>query len=180
MIEACTGEKRLEIDEKSDTINDFLLLTTGDVLFLLPLGCHRRYEPVVELVRFLKKYECAVPMRHLVLFVRAPSDTEFHHYVRLLLATHLDLSCDIANMIADEPKIFECLRHSEVEDPDLNHHPRPHHFFHLLPAQYLWALMAANVFNRKAAPVGVAPNELLSPQGRFLVLLSHAQTGKPE
>lgn len=154
-------------------------LITGDVSFLLPLGWNRDYQSVVELVHFVNKYECAVAISQLGLFVKIPSATEGHGFVRLLLAMYLDLKHDIANMIQDESKIFEWLRPSD--DPDSTTVTPPFDLFQLLPPRCLWALMAANVSNRQAAAVSVASDgELLCPKERFLVLLSHAQTGKPE
>lgn len=177
MIETCSGEKRLELDEGSSTIHHFLQLAAGGTSCIRFLALGQKYSSLLELIRFVKKYECAVAISQLDLHARIP-DGGCWSYLRLLLAVHFDMTDHIAHMINREPEVFSWLRPPDGPEPV---EMPPYDFFQLLPPRYLWALTAANVCNRQAAAVSVASDgSLLSPKERFLVLLSHADAGKSE
>lgn len=176
MIGTGSGEKRVELDEIGWTIDRFLQLTTGKVAFLSTLAVVPNWLRVLELVQFCKKYECAVAISHLEQYVRVRSEDKEVGYMRLLVATHLDLKHDIAAMIEKEPEIFEWLRPSD--DPHCVTRLPPYDLFRIIPQRHLWALMSADVSKRTKLPIG-PPHDIswFTPGERFLEML--AKTEQP-
>lgn len=59
MIETGSGEKHIELDETTTTIEQFLdLVTTGSTSFVVSETTSPDYAQALRLVNFLRKFEC--------------------------------------------------------------------------------------------------------------------------
>lgn len=180
MIGAGSGEKRVEkrveLDEKSSTIDWFLHLTTGDVSFLDTLAQTPDWPGTLELLYFVKKYDSASAINQLRLYLRMASPHEWNAHLRILIAMHLDLTHELADVVESEPGIFKWLRPSSTSP---HAELTPYDLFRIIPHRFLWALMTPDLF-RPRKPVRYYDSgfneEPLTPREGFLSLLS--QTGE--
>lgn len=171
MIETGSGEKRIELDETAATIEQFLdLVTTGSTSFVVktpPDSAQIDYAQAVNLVAFLRKFECQAAIGYLNQFVKTPSKCAQVNHLRLLTALHLGVPETCAEMLGNEPELFTWLHPAVRKDtlPQL----LPFEVFQYVPQRYLWALMAAGVHDQMHVPVVIqGVRNRKSPSERFL------------
>ena len=137
MIAAGSGEKRIELDETTRTIEDFLMFVTTGCARFASMDGRVRFDETVNLIAFLRKYGCDGIESHLRNYIRA--------------AMHLDMPDVVAELIRDSPEMFAWLDPAAPAPatPTADEwRPRrlAYAIFEHIPNRYLWALMAAGVF----------------------------------
>lgn len=173
MIETGSGEKHIELDETATTIDQFLdLVTTGSTSFVATKGASPDYAQAVRLVSFLRKFECQPAIGYLNQFVKAPSKSQDVNHLRLLTAMHLGLPETCAELVDNEPALFQWLHPATRKDTLLKQ--LPYEVFQLIPQRYLWALMAAGIHEESLVQVYVKSARKIvrmGPSQRFLHFL---------
>lgn len=153
MIAAGSGEKRIELDETTRTIEDFLMFVTTGCARFASMDGRVRFDETVNLIAFLRKYGCDGIESHLRNYIRAPwhGHSEDYKYLRMLAAMHLEMPDVVAELIRDSPEMFAWLDPAAPAPatPTADEwRPRrlAYAIFEHIPNRYLWALMAAGVF----------------------------------
>lgn len=145
MISSGSGEQRIVLDEKSGTINLFLqLVIDGATSFLSYTLGKPDYQPAVDIVYFLRKYECQAVLEQIkVLTMLPPVFFKPENIARLLIAMHLDLPEVVAMMIERNPTVFKWLlpSNSASERSEFVDYAA----FKYMPRQYVWALISADI-----------------------------------
>ncbi|EKD05554.1 hypothetical protein A1Q2_00168 [Trichosporon asahii var. asahii CBS 8904] len=140
-----SGEQRIVLDEKSGTINLFLqLVIDGATSFLSYTLGKPDYQPAVDIVYFLRKYECQAVLEQIkVLTMLPPVFFKPENIARLLIAMHLDLPEVVAMMIERNPTVFKWLlpSNSASERSEFVDYAA----FKYMPRQYVWALISADI-----------------------------------
>lgn len=142
MISTCSGPRRIELDEETRTIEDFLDFATAGTPTFAYRGDQFMFDDTVNLIAFLRKYDCQGTLQHLRYFMGLPEKDEDMYYVHMLAAMHMGMPDMVAELIRDRPELFAWLR------PERGNKRRNHleyDIFKHIPNRYLWALMAAGV-----------------------------------
>lgn len=176
MIETGSGEKHLELDETATTIEQFLdLVTTGSTSFVVSETTSPDYAQALRLVNFLRKFECQPATGYLSQFVKAFSKSQDVNFLRILTAMHLGLPQTCAELLDNEPALFQWLH--PVTRKDTLPKQLPFEVFQHIPQRYLWALIAAGIHDESQVPVYVKSSRKsvrMRPSERFLHFLEGA------
>ena len=178
MVETCSGEKRVELDEKDSTVDWFLRLSTGNVSFLEILCMKPNWSGTLELLHFVKKYDCAMATNQLKIYLRLQSTSPWNPHLRVLIAMHLNLTHEIANMIENEPDVFRWLRPSAFSSSETD--LPPYDLFCMIPHRYLWALSSPDVLPRTRSShyIRGSDHDALARRESFLCLLAQTENAK--
>lgn len=151
MIDAGSGTKRIELDEVSDTIYEFVCTLydgnfphTGSTITQIE-------EDLVDFVTFVRKYDCQSILGMLVLYTRTRCEGD-EVFLRLLVAMHLERDDLITELFEYYPGAFQGLS-AGLEGfgvrpgvPSALYYSE----FALVPSAYLWALTVAEVWDTES------------------------------
>lgn len=175
MIESCSGEKRIELDASAATITALLRITSKGFLSFDEPPSTRKYREIVDLVNFVRKYDCEAAGNFLLFAARtAPDHTRDQAVIRLLILVFMDDKYLCAELFDKYSQRFEWLQ----GDASSVFRGSPYGLFAVIPFRYFWAMVAANVTDPDDLPIeymGKRKAGLSSPGSRFLHYMAIAE-----
>ncbi|EJT47824.1 hypothetical protein A1Q1_03285 [Trichosporon asahii var. asahii CBS 2479] len=175
LLQTASGEKRIELDASAATITALLRITSKGFLSFDEPPSTRKYREIVDLVNFVRKYDCEAAGNFLLFAARtAPDHTRDQAVIRLLILVFMDDKYLCAELFDKYSQRFEWLQ----GDASSVFRGSPYGLFAVIPFRYFWAMVAANVTDPDDLPIeymGKRKAGLSSPGSRFLHYMAIAE-----